>query len=519
MILYMLPKTYNIQENDIHKDDYKYSRVIGHLLQQKGWTATTDNATYSAKNKKSVIKTYLDGTENIFLKHKLAHHFGSYYFIPKSYSIETPNDLAHVPTVANISCIWFLKPSSMLIGGSEGIVILKIKKGDKFRETVAQHIKKNTAYVLQRNITFPMLIDDVKFDLRIFCIMVYTPNEFAAYIINKGNIRFAVKKYRCNTTNKKRLVTNVSVHKNYNAEQIKKVGHQLTDIYMGGHHMFSYFPTIQAIFTKIIENTFNFYDKTLDYGFIFIGLDVLIDSQGQVYILEINQHPTLYDDASSVETAMNYIYHYGANHYIFKHFYDIVFDGIINNKLVAHNLGCYILTNYYKRTETIQIKQNIYSQANIDLYKFSSKNKDVNLFHSFLANQPFDHINPWGVRYTRSRCCKQISQSESNQAALLCGLMMNGFLVGVVGINCSASCDISGYFSHVLVDYNYQGKHIGKRGMQMLLEYIRQNNVFNIKMIYARILVTNKKSISLHKKIGFTEVKNVGYEVILSIPV
>lgn len=511
-----LSQTYNIDEKDILIDDYKYSRVISYILDKHNWEKITDNATYSAKNKYSLIKTYLDGTENIFVKHKLAKNFKKYFFIPKSYSIENSEDINDVPETAVCNSIWFLKPSSMLIGGSQGIHILKINKGDKFRDVVRQHLKKNTSFVLQKNISNPMLLDDVKFDLRIFGVIVYTKTEFASYILNKGNVRYAVKKYKCDSINKKRLITNVSVHKSFTETELSKINHRLTDIYDSNHIMFTYFPVIKAIFKKIIKCSFKKFDNTeQNYGFIFIGLDVLIDSQGNVHIIEINQHPTLYDDSSTLKSAMNYKYHYGANHHIFKYFYDVIFNPIITNKLLNKDLGCFKITNYYTFMDNeFCEKKIICSDKTISLYKFTSQKKDVRRLHHLLNKQPDDYVDVWGKKYTLKQCRERIILSESDDI-LLCGIIQQNDaddkhkLVGIIGINFNKTFSIptfnNKYFSHVIVDFNNQGRGLATTAMHLLLSYIKNNKIFNTDKIYASIYIDNEKSILFHKKINFVE--------------
>lgn len=346
-----LEKTFNITQIDKH--DYKYSRIIQHLLIANGWKSESGNytkATYSNKNSLSTIKTYLDGTDIVFLKHKLAANYPE--FVPESISIEQEDDLIKIPVYALETGIWFVKPSNMLIGSGDGITIIKVTKNEQLRERVRQitHEHKG-AYVIQKNVSNPLLRNGKKFDMRVHGVLVFTPKQIASYLFSLGILRFALRKF-ANSEDKFAMMTNISLYKRLPQSEIDKLASDksnLTELvdFVSDIEFSEYFVKLQKMFTKIIHKmTGKIKNSNEDYGFIIIGLDVIVTDDGDVKILEINQHPTLYDDSSSLESAYNYSFYFDSNKYFFEEFYDLVFDSLIQNKLKNADTKYWKITNY-----------------------------------------------------------------------------------------------------------------------------------------------------------------------------
>jgi hypothetical protein len=347
----LLKKTFNITQIDIH--DYKYSRIIQHLLAINGWKSESGNhtkATYSNKNSLSTIKTYLDGTEMIFLKHKLAANYPE--FVPESVSIEKEDDLIKIPVYALETGIWFVKPSNMLIGSGEGITIIQIAKNEQFRERVRKIIREHKgAYVIQKNISNPLLRNGKKFDMRVHGVIVFTPTHIASYLFSLGILRYALRKFS-NSEDKFAMMTNISLYKRLPQSEIDKLASDksnLTELvdFISNTEFSRYFVKLQKMFAKIIHKmSSKIKNRNEDYGFIIIGLDVIVTDTGDVKILEINQHPTLYDDSSSLESAYNYPFYFDSNKYFFEEFYDLVFDSLIHNKLKNTDTKYWKIANF-----------------------------------------------------------------------------------------------------------------------------------------------------------------------------
>lgn len=482
----MLNKTFNITE--IKKKDYKYSRIIQNILENNGWKYINGNATYSNKNNLSIIKTYLDGTDNIFLKHKLAENFKDFYFIPETYVIHNiEKDILPQPSE---NSLWFLKPSSMLIGSGDDIHIIRFKQNDDVRNIIKKLIKSNQIYILQKNVENPLLIYKKKFDLRIHGVIVYTHDEFAAYIYDKGIIRMAISEFNL-STNPENMMTNISLY--------KLTDNIFTLIYDNDKTYYTYFDYIVNIFSCVIKCLFNKLINKGGVGFIFVGLDVLIDENGKIYILEINQHPTLYDDSSSLEAAYNYKYYHNSNKDLFKDFYTLIFDSIIKNKLINNNVGGWKISNFYKFKDKIKCMDKIvYTHNDLSLYKFNLTTKEVNFFYIFLKQQPFPHINTWNSQEITEETVSHMISNNYRNSKLYLGLVKDKKIIGILGIS---KRNANKYFTSIIIDKAHSQKGIGYIGMKILLEYIKTK--YNIKIIYASIYEDNIPSIKLHTKLGY----------------
>lgn len=297
--------------------DYKYSEIIQNILIHHGWKIDEYNPIYSNKNSKSKIKTYLDGLDEILLKHKLARNFKKYKFIPKTYIINRKTQIDHLK-----SGIWFLKPSDLLIGSGQQIELFNINSTTNVNELLSKFIKKSTTWVLQKEIK-PLLIDGRKFDLRIFCVVTYIKNSLAVYLLDTGVVRFAQKLYE-KIPDKTKLMTNISLYYGNN------IAH--TELFDCNHQYYYKMKDIRKILKIIMENICYKLKPNDKSGFIVLGCDVMLDYNENVKIIEINQHPTLYNN---LEDSM--LYHKGIEKILFKYFYDITLGAIIHNKLISHS--------------------------------------------------------------------------------------------------------------------------------------------------------------------------------------
>lgn len=324
--------------------DYKASTIIKDLLIKHNWKEIQNNTvTYSNKNSLSKIARYLDGLDNITLKHKLALNFNGKKFIPKTYVIINKQDIEKIPN--NLTGLWFFKVSDMFVGSGDLIKVLNIRDTDNVHNILNNYFDQKYAYVLQRAIN-PLLINGKKFDLRLYTTIIYTPNEFASYILDNGIVRYSVDKYDKNSTNITKQLTNISVYKKNNLSGIAT--DVLTELYDKNHCMFFKFNEIKKIYSFIIKKIYSKIKKNNSFGFVVLGLDVIFDVNYNVYVLEINLDPTLYDDFSSVNSAYNYKYAKGTNYVFFKNFYELVFESLLDGKLKNNNVGNWMITNYIK---------------------------------------------------------------------------------------------------------------------------------------------------------------------------
>lgn len=118
---------------------------------------------------------------------------------------------------------WILKPPARYRG--EGIKLIS-----KFK-----HIPKNEPYVAQKYIPNPYLINDTKFDLRLY-VLLTSVNPLRVYLYNDGLTRFASVKYSFNFKNLDNHfmhLTNYSVNKEnatyeINSDAESRKGHKWT---------------------------------------------------------------------------------------------------------------------------------------------------------------------------------------------------------------------------------------------------------------------------------------------------
>lgn len=191
-----------------------------------------------------------------------------------------------------------------------------------------------TEKVIQRYIRKPLLINNLKHDLRIY-LLIANVNPLVAFINEEGLARFCTDKYEIPTQEKKNKnksvhLTNFSLNKN-NPNFIHT--DELTELNEGSKQtLSSYWKSLdkegydsQAIWLDIIRLNQELLKALKPYlayfqkctfprsepgkCFHIIGVDVLLDSKCQPWILEINASPSLSVDSTilrepSVEKMM-----------------------------------------------------------------------------------------------------------------------------------------------------------------------------------------------------------------------
>lgn len=160
--------------------------------------------------------------------------------------------------------VWIAKPNNGSCG--QGIII-----------NPKNEIKN---CILQKYINNPFLIDNKKFDVRI---LVAIKGDGTYYVNFNGIMRFCHKNYS-DKFDKYSHLTNVSIQRNkYNLKLNRRF------------KKFQYYKLsknkIKIIIEDIIEMFFNKYPST-KYNYGIFGFDFLIDSDLNVFLLEINSSPS-----------------------------------------------------------------------------------------------------------------------------------------------------------------------------------------------------------------------------------
>jgi len=259
-------------------------------------------------------------TFELLNRYKLEVDLGDAYF-PESYNL--PEDFekyeqAHTPGKVYISKIDV---------GSQGYGINLIFKPSEIRMST---YAANKRIMVQRYINNPLLIDGKKNDLRIYVLLAQVDPPIC-YINTEGLARFCTKDYeqptKENFRNEAIHLTNYSVNKKYEEfvmtdecieinngskrtlasywKSVEKEGYDVEGIKTSIHDLAMH--TMRAVMPIIRYSSICTYgDKAQPKHFHILGLDVIIDSDQQAHLLEINSNPSLeidFDSSSYGEIA------------------------------------------------------------------------------------------------------------------------------------------------------------------------------------------------------------------------
>lgn len=145
---------------------------------------------------------------------RMKKSFDEFNFCPKTYLF--PDDYRKFCTdreIENFKHMYIMKPSASSCG--RGIKIVGLK----------QEVKKKNGYIVSQYISNPLLINGLKFDLRIYA-LVTCFDPLKVYLFKEGLARFATKKYtNSQTATDKHFIhlTNYSVNKK-NEDYVKNTG-------------------------------------------------------------------------------------------------------------------------------------------------------------------------------------------------------------------------------------------------------------------------------------------------------
>ena len=112
------------------------------------------------------------------------HGKRNFDFMPESYNLMKEVDGVRIEMERDPAQWWILKPSSSSQG--KGIILT-----NKFQDVYA---KKGQNYIASHYVSNPLLIDGLKFDLRIY-VAVTSINPLRLYMYEEGLTRFATTAY------------------------------------------------------------------------------------------------------------------------------------------------------------------------------------------------------------------------------------------------------------------------------------------------------------------------------------
>ena len=268
---------------------------------------------------------------------------GLWYALPHiNFNITNKEQMNKIFDLDKDDSLWFLKKDSDLSYG--GYDVYPILLNQEFYKTLTSYIEESNRYkkyqsanfTIQKGVNNPLLINGRKFDLRIFCLVVFTNGNIGFYLFKKGLLRKSLKRYDSNTIDKATHITNTTFTYSKTTTSIDG-NSKFTELFDKKHKYYNYYDKIKDITNDIC----NIYKNKLDisthkYGYILLGFDYIIDINGNVYILEINDQPQLHYDKENIDNK-----HKGLEYDMFADFYKLTFDAILTCNLVTFD------TDYY----------------------------------------------------------------------------------------------------------------------------------------------------------------------------
>lgn len=280
--------------------EYKYGKIFHEVLKDnKKWKQITGSATLSDKNNLSFYKSYIDGEYIYIYKHNLAKYFSHLSYIPQTFIIEN----SKIDDLKFEEGVWFLKPSNKHIGAGECIKLIKNKQELEKQDLNVCKIKKFDKklkidyWVLQKNVSDPLLINNKKFAVRFLIVCLYNKQEF--YIFNNKifKINICPDDYVNNSLN-----LGVQMSHN-NSEMTDDNSIQLwikngifnpyekrTDI---NFDMKMLIKKMRSITKDIFNKSSIKFNSLNNYGYCIYGLDFTFDNNMNAHLLEINESPFL----------------------------------------------------------------------------------------------------------------------------------------------------------------------------------------------------------------------------------
>ena len=273
-----------------NKTFHNYGEMIAHFCprHENLWIEKKDDSTVnlSNRNQKSMLKHFIDGSMSVTLKHLLARNTRSYPFaIPY---VVKKGDLKSTKK-------YIVKPSNPYIGSGKNIEILT---GAKVTEDFF-----NDNYIVQELVTNVDLLDERKYDIRHFALVMKRKDIFYVYSGNQGYARLAEQKYSATTSKTSVQLTNISLVedryddlndfiKPIDKKVISTLNAQITDIVLK-----------EVLPTKLVN------DSSFDYQMLLLGFDSLVCKNKKSFkLIEINDQPGLYykkkDAENKVTTAL-----------------------------------------------------------------------------------------------------------------------------------------------------------------------------------------------------------------------
>ena len=301
------------------------------------WLEDNDLETYFYSNyeERSVIKTYSNTIAAVVSnKYRLAELLEGFYynletFVFRLHEGDLPLKIYNwKPTPGEL---WFLKKVSNLTYG--GYDVFPIRAHRSFNVTVkalkrligvSNRIPKyrSNVFLLQRGVDSPMLLRQMgkyyKFDIRAYGLIVQRNRKVRPeyYFFKHFLTRRSIQPYDPTSLSKDTMITNTT-HAKENDVDVGK----LTSLRSSRDRLYS---GILAAYSHLVNNVFERI-KNKSVTVCILGLDYIYDTQGNIYLLEVNRRPVIHSDPDKCERL-----HHNLELKMFdEDFYQISFEAIV----------------------------------------------------------------------------------------------------------------------------------------------------------------------------------------------
>jgi len=221
-------------------------------------------------------------------------------FIPTTYILPRDRRLLRENWKQNETYI--MKPAA----SARGIGIKLVTKLDQ--------VPKKRALIIQKYIKNPLLLNGLKWDLRIY-VFVTSFSPLVAYIADDGLVRFSTEKYSLNTKNRYVHLTNYSINKKSkkfesNQDAGSATGHKWSmkilwaELQKEGYDTDKIWADIKDVVLKTLIAAESHIVQQVHKNcasqtncFELFGFDIMLDRTGQVILLEVNVSPSLHSNS------------------------------------------------------------------------------------------------------------------------------------------------------------------------------------------------------------------------------
>lgn len=302
-----------------YKKKLEHSNIIWRLLHPNEMRALIRSMSRNQKFNHFPTTYQLGRKDNMYRHYR---HFKSmfnndYDFAPMTFILpfDTEKFQSEIESVSTSKHKWIVKPVNL----SRGRGIHLLQDDEEFEKISKASLKLNiTQYLVSRYISNPHLINETKYDLRIY-VLITSFNPLRIYLYDNGLVRFATEKYtKGNYDNIYVHLTNYSINKNntnYKANNNDENGEDDNSSKWSLHEYKEHFDRTRKendidrfsdLWNKIknivIKTIITIKDESMREVpmnkstclFELYGFDIMIDSDFKAWLIEVNVNPSLH---------------------------------------------------------------------------------------------------------------------------------------------------------------------------------------------------------------------------------